>query len=583
MTLLLWTLALFLPDDQEATRLAALFKARYAMSAGRFEEALSFIDQAMALSEKDAEAAMLRIEVMLEANANNPLRGLTQQQELVNTLFNYCQDYPEDYRFPMTLGVHLVKEPMALKNGFDASADSFLEKALNLLKGHPEEIQDISDVRYYLGLFHYRSQSFYEASIHFREVIRLENDASWAWFYAARAFDASHQLRSALVAYERYMVLASLDPLDYEVPVPFTVHLLRLLVQPGDEQLAGLLNYLKDEPVQGNLHYQAASRLMAVGHYQLAETVLLDLPVASRKLNHQRLLAGIMMRQHHYDDLHREMMAAIALAKDETSKAFLSEFAIEAAYNARNYEAVLKIRDMHPRTLGLDVKLDLMAAFAQILAQQGIDRWERLLLDHQGTPLVTFLENRLEELDIQALVQMDVFERFMEWEDYPRAKEALTLLKGMDPNVFPDGDETLIIDYMMGEKHRAYSGYEELIQRLPNRLDLKNNYGYFLSEDGHDLDRAKALLIEAVAGEPENGAYLDSLAWVHYRCGNFAEAKRLLHKALSFDAEDPEKLEHLGDVFFALGEFYEARRAWVRALDAGAGDYMRILNKLDPQ
>ena len=49
--------------------------------------------------------------------------------------------------------------------------------------------------------------------------------------------------------------------------------------------------------------------------------------------------------------------------------------------------------------------------------------------------------------------------------------------------------------------------------------------------------------------------HLDSLAWIHYRRGEFKEALKIQLKALEHSEEpDPEILMHLGEIYIALDD-----------------------------
>ena len=80
------------------------------------------------------------------------------------------------------------------------------------------------------------------------------------------------------------------------------------------------------------------------------------------------------------------------------------------------------------------------------------------------------------------------------------------------------------------------------------------------------------LITRAVAIEPDNGAFFDSLGWAYYRLGELEEAERYLARALEeMDDHETEEqaviLDHAGDIADALGKRDEAVLHWRRALD----------------
>lgn len=118
---------------------------------------------------------------------------------------------------------------------------------------------------------------------------------------------------------------------------------------------------------------------------------------------------------------------------------------------------------------------------------------------------------------------------------------------------------------------RFDAGEAELREAL--RLEPANpvflNYlGYSLADRGLALGEALSLVKRALEVDPWNGAYLDSLGWVLFKSGRFAEAREPLERAAREVPKDPVVLEHLGDVRLKLGETSAAIEAWGRALQS---------------
>jgi tetratricopeptide (TPR) repeat protein len=81
------------------------------------------------------------------------------------------------------------------------------------------------------------------------------------------------------------------------------------------------------------------------------------------------------------------------------------------------------------------------------------------------------------------------------------------------------------------------------------------------------LDDAEEMIKRALELEPNNGSYLDSLGWVEFRKGKFAQALTdLLRAAKSMGRDDPIVFEHLGDTYWKLDRLPEAIESWQKAL-----------------
>ena len=82
--------------------------------------------------------------------------------------------------------------------------------------------------------------------------------------------------------------------------------------------------------------------------------------------------------------------------------------------------------------------------------------------------------------------------------------------------------------------------------------------------------------LRADKAEPDNPAYLDSLGWVYFKLGKFADALPPLQRAVKLLNEpDATVLDHLGDVLNALGRKPEAREAWTESEKLEKSDAVR--------
>jgi len=80
------------------------------------------------------------------------------------------------------------------------------------------------------------------------------------------------------------------------------------------------------------------------------------------------------------------------------------------------------------------------------------------------------------------------------------------------------------------------------------------------ADRNENLDEAEKFIARALKEQPDNAAFLDSMAWVHFRRGNAKEALRWQEKALKNSKEDDaELLMHLGEIYAALKNTKKAR------------------------
>jgi tetratricopeptide (TPR) repeat protein len=107
-----------------------------------------------------------------------------------------------------------------------------------------------------------------------------------------------------------------------------------------------------------------------------------------------------------------------------------------------------------------------------------------------------------------------------------------------------------------------------------------NYIGYMWVDRDMNLDEAGEMIKKALDAEPDNGAFLDSMGWLHFKKGNYDQAlKDLLRAAENMKKEDAVVFEHLGDTYHKLGKVSEAVSYWQRSLSLE--DSPKVREKID--
>jgi tetratricopeptide (TPR) repeat protein len=85
---------------------------------------------------------------------------------------------------------------------------------------------------------------------------------------------------------------------------------------------------------------------------------------------------------------------------------------------------------------------------------------------------------------------------------------------------------------------------------------------------GRNVERATEMIRRAVALDPLNAAYLDSLGWAYYKAADFAGARKYLARAVRLRlGQDAVVYDHLADAEYRLGDHEIARQHWQKALE----------------
>lgn len=130
-----------------------------------------------------------------------------------------------------------------------------------------------------------------------------------------------------------------------------------------------------------------------------------------------------------------------------------------------------------------------------------------------------------------------------------------TLEEGLSKN--PNSEDLLmdLADYY--EKLKQYDKVEQYLKRLlminPNNPSALNYLGYLYADLNKNLEEAYSMIEKALKVEPDNPAYIDSMAWVLYRLKKYQEAFEYQKKALKKSPGEQEMIEHMKEILKALG------------------------------
>src|SRR5512135_3605310 len=126
-----------------------------------------------------------------------------------------------------------------------------------------------------------------------------------------------------------------------------------------------------------------------------------------------------------------------------------------------------------------------------------------------------------------------------------------------------------VIQDKLGKLDQVITSMEKVISLDPKHATALNYLGYTFADRNMRLPEAEKLILRALEIRPEDGYFLDSLAWVHFREGNYRRAEEELLRALKTVPDDPVVLEHLGDVLHAQGRDGEAAAQFEKAIAKG--------------
>lgn len=122
----------------------------------------------------------------------------------------------------------------------------------------------------------------------------------------------------------------------------------------------------------------------------------------------------------------------------------------------------------------------------------------------------------------------------------------------------------------MGKMSEAEPEFRQLIASKPDDAPALNYLGFALADRGLKLPEAEALIRRALAVEPRNPAYRDSLGWVFFKQGRSTEAVVELEASVRALPDDESLWQHLAAAYQSAGDGEAAWLAWRRAESLGA-------------
>ncbi len=192
---------------------------------------------------------------------------------------------------------------------------------------------------------------------------------------------------------------------------------------------------------------------------------------------------------------------------------------------------------------------------AQLLGEMG---------EHQKGEAL--LRSALEKAPDDTELYITLSQVYVESKQYRKAEDlVLSALKkfSQDP----------ILLFQLGviyERNKKFSKAEEIFLQIikgnPKHASALNYLGYMWADQGIRLKESLDFIQKAVHLDPNNGAYLDSLGWVHFRLNNLTEAEKFLLDAARRVRNDPTIHDHLGDLYFRLGRYNQAEESWRQSL-----------------
>jgi tetratricopeptide (TPR) repeat protein len=188
------------------------------------------------------------------------------------------------------------------------------------------------------------------------------------------------------------------------------------------------------------------------------------------------------------------------------------------------------------------------------------------------------------------MMMAQLYEKAKQFDDASKSLDAAEKLSS------GPGDQ-LTIWFMRGALYEkmnnlplAEGEFRKVLSVSPDHAGALNYLGYMLTDRNVRLNEALTMIQKALSRDPNNGAYLDSLGWVYFRMGRYAEAETSMRRAVDLVPSDPTMYDHFAEVLMQQKKVNEAVKAWEESLrewqasspaDKDAAEMDKVRTKLE--
>ena len=243
--------------------------------------------------------------------------------------------------------------------------------------------------------------------------------------------------------------------------------------------------------------------------------------------------------------------AARRLAADEAA---YSLYLAQALMAARQYDRALAVADEGLTQEATEPRLIRLRA--QVLARMG-----------RAPEAISFLETAIKAESRSPQLALALADAYAAAKRYD---EAVRVIEQAETAFGEDEEFTFRLAGLYEDAGRLADAERQLralIERDPEAAPALNHLGYLLADRTDRAAEAVVLIERALAVEPDNPAYLDSLGWALFKQGKVEAAAEPIRRAAEAWPANSVIQDHHGDVLARQGRWAEALAAWQRALD----------------
>jgi tetratricopeptide (TPR) repeat protein len=450
-------------------------------------------------------------------------------------------------------------------------------EAVRLGPDNPDYRNTLAEV--YLAAFEIDS-----ASAVYEDIIRRDPSSIEARYNLARLYQGRQPLK-ALEVYE-----GIIDRFGPEWEVLLQIAEIHNSLGQHEQSAQTLSRMLELDPSNQALKQNIAQAYIRAGKLDTALTILREL----RELNpanfdYRSDVAGIYLRRREYAKAAVEFEPILAEdtvnieAKLRIGELYFQQIEQDSTLAPMAIGVLTRIRDAHPEDwrpywflggvgalTGNDTLAEINFRRVTELAGWNADAWVYLssvfLEKNDYAEVARILESAVRVAPDDFRVNFFLGVAYTRLERTSDAIRVLEHARSIDPRDVNAMIQLALVYDGLKDHEETDRLYQEALTIEPDNHLVQNNYSYSLAERGVRLDVALELATKAVQAQPDNQSYLDTLGWVYFRLGRYAEAEQMIVRAIGKGEANAVLHEHLGDVYFRLDDRERALEEWNIAL-----------------
>jgi len=389
-----------------------------------------------------------------------------------------------------------------------------LDEAERAFESGIEHSKDSPIGYYYLGRIEIEAKQFDRAIHHLEQAIHINTHFEPAYMALSALYETQQDRPAAIAVYRKYLQVV--NPQNKEV----RHHLIRLYLQDKSyrEALGELETMLREDPDDLDTQLRLGLVYGELKDYSKAITQLTKILVSRPAELRVRDYLGLI-----YEELKEY---------DKAIEAYQENLRVQPTYA----DGHLHLGFLYYR---LKRSADAIPHLAEVVKQNPKQSDAYLLLG------LTYLQS----------------------EQYAAASQAFE--EGIRYN--PGNPD---LHFNLGTVYDKLNRFDDVVRTMestlkldPKHADALNYLGYTYADRDMKISEAVELTQRAVSLKPDNGYYVDSLAWALFKMGRLDAARAEIIKAATLVKDDPVIYEHLGEINMKQNLRHEAKEAWLHSLE----------------